>query len=151
MDQSQRQRYAAPLDRGVLVTNVATDSAAAKAGMVSGDVLLRIDRREIRSLGDVYRALAFFDPGETVEVEVLRDGENQVLEATFGGRMPRTGMPPFSLPFNHPNVPQRPPFSMTPPQRWPHSMEEFHDFMQTPPQKRQSGSGKEKSDQRMSL
>jgi hypothetical protein len=119
--------------------------------MVSGDVLLRIDRREIRSLGDVYRALAFFDPGETVEVEVLRDGENQVLEATFGGRMPRTGMPPFSLPFNHPNVPQRPPFSMTPPQRWPHSMEEFHDFMQTPPQKRQSGSGKEKSDQRMSL
>jgi S1-C subfamily serine protease len=74
MHQSQRHRYAAPIDRGVLVTNVATDSAAAKAGVVSGDVLLRIDRREIRSLGDVWRALAFFDTGETVVLELLRDG-----------------------------------------------------------------------------
>jgi S1-C subfamily serine protease len=74
MHQSQRHRYAAPIDRGVLVTNVATDSAAAKAGVVSGDVLLRIDRREIRSLGDVWRALAFFDTGETDVLELLRDG-----------------------------------------------------------------------------
>jgi membrane-associated protease RseP (regulator of RpoE activity) len=151
MDQSQRQRHAAPLDRGVLITGVATDSAAAKAGVLSGDVLVRIDRREIRSLRDVYRALDFFDPGESVELEVLRDGANQVLEAELGGRMPRTGMPPFPRPFGQQNVPQGHPFWMIPQQRWPHSMEEHRNYMPAPPQRGQSGSGKEESGRNMPL
>jgi membrane-associated protease RseP (regulator of RpoE activity) len=151
MDNARRQRSAVPLDRGVLIADVGTDSPAAKAGVVSGDVLLRIDRREIQSLGDVYRALAFFDPGETVELEVFRDGKQQVLEATLGGRMPRRGMPPVSGPFGRPSLPQSPHFRMVPPQRWPQGMQEFHNFMQIPPQRWRSGPAGEKFDGKLSL
>jgi S1-C subfamily serine protease len=151
MDNARRQHDAVPLDRGVLIADVGTDSPAAKAGVVSGDVLLRIDRREIRMLGDVYRALAFFDPGETVELEVFRDGDQQVLEATLGERMPRRAMPPVSGPFGQPSLPQSPHFRMAPPQRWPQGMQEFHNFMQIPPQRWRSGPAGEKFDGKLSL
>jgi S1-C subfamily serine protease len=35
MDNARRQHYAVPLDRGVLIADVGTDSPAAKAGVVS--------------------------------------------------------------------------------------------------------------------
>jgi S1-C subfamily serine protease len=151
MDNARRQHYAVPLDRGVLIADVGTDSPAAEAGVVSGDVLLRIDRREIQSLGDVYRSLAFFDPGETVELEVFRDGKQQVLEATLGERMPRRAMPPVSGPFGQPSLPQGSHFRMAPPQRWPQGMQEFHNFMQYPPQRWRSGPAGEKYNRALSL
>jgi S1-C subfamily serine protease len=132
MTSALEQQYAVPRGRGVLIADVGPQSPAARAGLLPGDVLVRIDRRTVRSLGDVYRALAFFDPGETVELEVVREGETTTLEATLGGKAVRGGMP-FYHPYGHPNMP-RPRFWMEPPpESWPKRMEEFRDLMQVPP------------------
>jgi len=108
-----------------------------------------IDRKEIRSIRDVYRALDFFDPGDTVELEVMRGGEQQRMEATLGGRAFRGGMPPSYAPFAPPNMPRYPGFRMSPPEAWPERMEELRDSMRMPPYPWQPGPGAEGTGQRM--
>lgn len=84
-----RSAFGSPDDLGVLVMDVVDGSAAAAAGIVEGDIIVRIDRRVIHSPRDVHRALGFFNPGDTVEVEVIRDRTAQVLTARLGAPEPQ--------------------------------------------------------------
>jgi S1-C subfamily serine protease len=84
-----RSAFGSPEDLGVLVVDVVDGSAAATAGIAAGDIIVRIDRRSIHSSRDVHRALGFFDPGETVEVEVIRDRARRVLTARLGAPEPQ--------------------------------------------------------------
>jgi membrane-associated protease RseP (regulator of RpoE activity) len=151
IDNRFRQAHGVPSGRGVLIADIGSDSPAAKSGLTTGDVLVRIDRREIRSLGDVYRALAFFDPGETVELEVVREGEQQVLEATLGGQPSRGAMPPFSRPYEQPNQPRGPHPWMSPPEGWPHGTGHPRDLKQAPSYRGQPGPGSQTSGQQTPL
>jgi S1-C subfamily serine protease len=57
------------LPEGVLVTDVEAGSAAEKAGLHEGDMILRVGGCEVHSVGDMYDALALVKPGQSVEVE----------------------------------------------------------------------------------
>jgi membrane-associated protease RseP (regulator of RpoE activity) len=59
---------------GLLVTEVAEDSAAWKAGLQAGDVLLEVDGREIGSEFDAQEALSQHEAGDVVDVTVQRRG-----------------------------------------------------------------------------
>lgn len=115
-----RERLQAPEQGGVLVADVKEDGPAAQGDIRAGDVILRIDRRRIGGMGDIYRAINFFDPGDQVEVELVRDGERQTrtltLGATQGGGPGAAG-----------GLPRRPaPYWLNPPSRdWPSSMQEL--------------------------
>ena len=61
---------------GLLVQRVASGSAAAGAGLRPGDVLVRAGRRELRTAGALYEALA----GRRVRLTVLR-GEEELTVA----------------------------------------------------------------------
>ena len=74
-----RTHYGAPADAGVLVTRVEDGTAAAAAGLVVGDVLVRIADTPIRSEREVRGNLVRWNTGEPVRVEVVRAGEPQVL------------------------------------------------------------------------
>jgi S1-C subfamily serine protease len=80
-----RAAFGAPEDVGVLVAEVMGAGAAEKAGVTAGDIIVRIDRRVIRSAHDVHRALGFFNPGESVELELVRGGQRRVVTAQLGG------------------------------------------------------------------
>jgi S1-C subfamily serine protease len=58
---------------GVLVAEVLPDSAAKKAGVVAGDVIVRVDRRMVRRVADVHRTLSCFEPGEEAALAIIRD------------------------------------------------------------------------------
>lgn len=83
-----REAFSTPTGLGVLVTEVYPDTPAAQAGLAPGDVIVRMDRRTIREIGDVYRVLDYFEPGEQVAVEVIREGENREQIVTLGERRP---------------------------------------------------------------
>ena len=86
--QSVDEDLAATLDldeaTGALISNVTTDGPAAEAGLEQGDVVLRFGDTQIGDLRDLTRAVADTPPGETIEVEVWRDGERQTIEAEIG-------------------------------------------------------------------
>jgi membrane-associated protease RseP (regulator of RpoE activity) len=123
--------YQVPMGRGVLIADVEQGSPAAQAGLLPGDILVRFDRRKIRSLGDVYRALAFFEPGEAVELELIRGGKTKSLQAVLAGTAMRGGIP-FYHPFGHPNF-RGPHFWTNPPaELWPERLEGLRQFMKPP-------------------
>ena len=75
--------YDLPLDRGVLVTKVADDSPAERAGIVAGDMILRLDRGVIYSIEDLLSEIHNRKIGDKVRITVYRRGREQTLEATL--------------------------------------------------------------------
>ncbi|MFB6262001.1 MAG: PDZ domain-containing protein, partial [Bradymonadaceae bacterium] len=73
-------------DAGVLIGSVQEGLPAAKAGLKRGDVITHFDGERIKSIQDLMFAVAETDPGTTVTVEVLRDGEKKTFELTVDSR-----------------------------------------------------------------
>jgi S1-C subfamily serine protease len=87
-----REAFGAPENTGALVAEVNTESPASRAGLQAGDVIVKMDRRTIRDIGDVMRVLDYFGPGEAVQVEIIRDKASQTLNVDLGeGRESRSG------------------------------------------------------------
>ena len=68
------------------IYEVEADSAAAKTGLQNGDLIVRADGDPISSVTDLLRARRRFAVGETLTLEIDRDGErisfDVVLEAS---------------------------------------------------------------------
>jgi membrane-associated protease RseP (regulator of RpoE activity) len=71
---------------GVIIENVVENSAAEKAGLQPGDILITIDGEKITDSESVYEALKNKKPGDEVSLEYLRDGKKQSAKATLGER-----------------------------------------------------------------
>jgi len=65
---------------GARVLSVAAGGAAEAAGLVAGDVILRVGARRIRRASDVVSALQLYRPGERVALSVTRTGAERELE-----------------------------------------------------------------------
>jgi serine protease Do len=69
---------------GALVSQVAPDSAAAKAGVQPGDVIQRIDGQPTVQAGALSARVAQAVPGERIALSVWRQGKAVELTATLG-------------------------------------------------------------------
>jgi serine protease DegQ len=83
------QSYEIGSDTGVLVAEVVADSPAGRAGMRSGDVIVRLDDAEISVVEDLFAELREHKPGETVTLELKRDGETRTVDVTLGDQPER--------------------------------------------------------------
>ncbi|MFM7292895.1 MAG: PDZ domain-containing protein [Planctomycetia bacterium] len=59
-----------------VITHVQEDSAAAKAGLQMGDIVLRIDGEPVANFESLTDLVGRHGPGEKIEVDVQRGGEN---------------------------------------------------------------------------
>lgn len=78
-----------PTDQGLMVTNVAPDGAAARAGLAAGDVLVKIDDTSVRATpgGGISIANALAGKiDQNVKLSVRRGNEEKTLEARVGSR-----------------------------------------------------------------
>lgn len=76
---------------GVYINEVSKSSAADKAGIKAGDVLVAIDSVKITGTSSVQEVVSRFSPGDTAAVTVLRDGKELDLEVTFKGTSQENG------------------------------------------------------------
>jgi len=65
---------------GVEIAEVFAGSAAAAAGLKTGDRLLTLDGRWTDSVEDCFFAASRLQPGTRVRAEILRDGKKQTLQ-----------------------------------------------------------------------
>ena len=69
---------------GALVSTVAPNSGAAKAGLKSGDVITKINGEPIQESGQLSSRIGMARPGEKVTLEVWRDKKMETIVATLG-------------------------------------------------------------------
>jgi len=67
---------------GAVITEVARGSAAAKAGLRSGDIVLKINGKAIKDSSDLRNLIGLLRIGKRVAMTVLRDGQQHELVAT---------------------------------------------------------------------
>jgi len=68
---------------GAVVTQVESDSPAAKAGLKVGDVIAELDGKKVSDAGDLQVEVGQKRPGTTIKLEVVRDGKTMSLPVTL--------------------------------------------------------------------
>ena len=69
---------------GALVADVTESSPAAKAGIKTGDTVLKVDGKDIAAPRDLARRIAMLAPGKPVELDIVRDGKPVTLKVEIG-------------------------------------------------------------------
>jgi serine protease Do len=80
------ERFGLPVESGAIVETVEPGSGADAAGMRSGDIIVGLGDAPIENTGDLLGALRDYQPGDTVNLTVVRDGNEQTLDVTLGER-----------------------------------------------------------------
>lgn len=68
---------------GAFVTKVDMDSPAMLAGIQQGDVITAISDRDVAGFNDYTSALMLFEPGQTVDITVMRQSQEEYKEMSF--------------------------------------------------------------------
>jgi S1-C subfamily serine protease len=94
-----------PIKEGLMISNVVRGSGAATAGLRSaalsqdfwgnitiqrmGDIIVAIDGKKVTAADDLQNAMQDKKPGDTIQVEVLRDGDHTTIPVKLSERPPQ--------------------------------------------------------------
>lgn len=90
IDSGLAKGFSAPNANGALVTLVAPDSPAAKGGLISGDVIVAINDKEISGEDSLRVVVSELRPGSKASVKIYRNGAPQTLAVLLGERSDAT-------------------------------------------------------------
>jgi serine protease Do len=84
LNQSLAESFKLKTPNGALVAKVTPDSAAEKAGIKVGDVILKFNGSPILDAGQLSQRVGVMTPGDKASLEIWRDGKTVSLTATIG-------------------------------------------------------------------
>jgi serine protease Do len=98
------KEFKVPDTAGALIQDVTPGSPADKAGLKPGDVVRKFNGRPVNDAGELLSLVANTNPGTTVTLEILRNGQVETKQVTLeqrptdlaysgGGRKPRSQGP----------------------------------------------------------
>jgi putative serine protease PepD len=90
LSEDVRARFDITVDEGAFITEVVPESAADDAGLREGDVIIAIDGDDVTESSQVREAILGEEPGDSIELTILRNGEERTVEATLGERGDRS-------------------------------------------------------------
>ncbi len=68
---------------GALVNDVVPNGPAFKGGLKRGDIIVRFNGNEIHSVENLPKQVAAVEPGKSVKVDIIRDGNKKTLDITL--------------------------------------------------------------------
>jgi putative serine protease PepD len=86
VEEAVRTQLGIVADEGAFVAEVTPRSAAAKAGLKDGDVIVAIDGKAVTSSTQVANEVRKHEPGDEVELRIERDGKQRTITAKLGRR-----------------------------------------------------------------
>ena len=84
LDEDLAQSFGLPDTTGALVARVEPDSAADKAGLQPGDVILAVNGDKVRESSELPRMIGELRPGTEIELKVWRDERSRKIDVTLG-------------------------------------------------------------------
>jgi serine protease Do len=84
LDKDLAKQFSLEDSNGALVTSVMPDSAADKAGVKVGDVIIRLNGKTVDSSRDLRNKVAGTAPGAKVKLDLMRSGKELSVTATIG-------------------------------------------------------------------
>jgi serine protease Do len=83
---SVAEEYGLEVDSGAAVLEVGPGTPADEAGLRAEDIIVGLNDTPIESSGDLLGALRDYQPGDTVELTVVRDDDEQTFDVTLAER-----------------------------------------------------------------
>jgi serine protease Do len=83
VDPDTAARYELPVEWGAYVTKVGSSSPAAIAGIRQGDIIVRMGNQVFDEDTQFVNALFTFQPGDVVEVEIVRNSDHLTFQITL--------------------------------------------------------------------
>ncbi len=71
---------------GALITEVAENSPAAKAGLKPGDVIIAYNGKRVKNVAELRTMVALTQPGTKVKIVIVRNGRRKELTVTIGNQ-----------------------------------------------------------------
>lgn len=84
LDEGIASQVGTDVTEGVLIASVTDGGPAASAGLEMGDILTKVDGKEIKSFEDLSDYLSEKSPGDEVTFTVNRDGQTGEVKVTLG-------------------------------------------------------------------
>jgi putative serine protease PepD len=76
----------ATAEKGVQLTQVREGTPASKAGLQSGDVIVRLDGRKVTNASELSQAIDAHRPGDTVSLTYTRNGSTRTVSVKLAVR-----------------------------------------------------------------
>lgn len=73
-----------PVESGLLIISVQDESAAAKAGLMVGDIVTKVEGQEVESPASLQAVLQSVTTGKELEIGFTRGGESRTVRAKLG-------------------------------------------------------------------
>jgi S1-C subfamily serine protease len=90
VDASVARQTSARDTKGLYVMKVNPQGAADRAGILPGDIILRVAGKEVNTFSEMMEELGLFSPGDQVDVEYVRNGNSHVTKAQLRNHMGNT-------------------------------------------------------------
>jgi S1-C subfamily serine protease len=112
LDEQVAQEHDLDITEGALITEVQADSPAADAGLQADDVVTAVNNEPVDEEHTLRDRLVAYEPGDTVTLSIVRDGETMDIEVTLAEPEINAdfgfGFDPHHFPFGSPDRPQTP-------------------------------------------
>ena len=83
LDEDLAKSFGLKKKEGVLIAEVADNSPAKKAGLKSGDIILKMNGQKVYDIGELRNKIALTPPGTKVTFDILRDGKHKTVTVTI--------------------------------------------------------------------
>jgi len=86
LSEQLREYFGVPEGQGILIKEVVKDSPADKGGLKAGDIIIKVAEKKVRDLRDVRRAINYFEPGDEIEIKVIREHKEKAYKVKLEER-----------------------------------------------------------------
>ena len=74
------------IKKGVMIEKVIEDTPSEEAGLLAGDIILKMNDKEVENTKDIHKIVQETETGQDIKINLLRDGKNKMLQVRVAER-----------------------------------------------------------------